>query len=197
MFPGAGSRPLCHAAAMGARHEQKDDDRDDDRDHDRDHDRNDDRDETPLERADRNWGDLLQELRVMQTGVQLLTAFLLALPFQQRFTELDQLQVNVFVVTVLLSATATGFLVTPVSLHRHLFQQRRKDDIVRWAHRLSLLGLAALGAAVTGVVWLVLSVVMDDTTATVVGGCVLAGLLALWVVLPLVVRHQRRTAGAG
>ena len=168
---------------MGAtnRHEQQDDDR------------HDGRRETPMERADRNWNDLLQELRVMQTGVQLLTAFLLALPFQQRFTELHQLQVDVFVATVLLSATATGFLVAPVSLHRHLFQKRRKDDLVRWAHRLALVGLAALGAAVSGVVWLVMSVVMDDGRATLLAGGVLVGLIVLWSALPLFVRHQRRT----
>lgn len=149
------------------------------------------RDETPEERADRNWGDLLQELRVMQTGVQLLTAFLLALPFQQRFTELDDLQTDVFVVVVLLSATATGLLVAPVSMHRLLFQQRRKDDLVRWAHRLAIAGLAALGAAVTGVVWLVMSMVEGSTVATGLAGAVLAGLVLLWLVLPLVVRRQR------
>jgi L-asparagine transporter-like permease len=149
------------------------------------------RDETPDERADRNWGDLLQELRVMQTGVQLLTAFLLALPFQQRFTELDDRQADVFVVVVLLSATATGLLVAPVSMHRLLFRQRRKDDLVRWAHRLAIAGLAALGTAVAGVVWLVMSMVEGTTVATGIGAAVLAGLLLLWLVLPLAVRRQR------
>jgi L-asparagine transporter-like permease len=149
------------------------------------------RDETPDERADRNWGDLLQELRVMQTGVQLLTAFLLALPFQQRFTELGDTQVDVFVVVVLLSATATGLLVAPVSMHRLLFRQRRKDDLVRWAHRLSMAGLTALGAAVAGVVWLVMSMVEGTRVATGITGVVLAGLVLLWLVLPTVVRRQR------
>src|SRR5690349_5468234 len=101
---------------MGAsgRNEQQDDDRVG-------------RDETPLERADRDWNELLQELRVVQTGVQLLTAFLLTLPFTQRFAELDPVHVNLFVGVVLLAATATGLLIAPVSLHRHLFRQRRKD----------------------------------------------------------------------
>lgn len=184
-------------------HEQRNrDDREDrndrnDRDDARSDGSGDGRDESPVERADRNWADLLQELRVMQTGVQLLTAFLLALPFQQRFTELDDRQVDVFVVVVLLSATATGLLVAPVSMHRHLFGKRRKDDLVRWAHRLSLAGLAALGMAVTGVVWLVMSVVDGPTIATVLGGAVLGGLLLLWLVLPLVVRHQRALAEDG
>lgn len=149
------------------------------------------RGESPEQRADRNWNDLLQELRVVQTGVQLLTAFLLTLPFQQRFAELDQVHVNVFVGVVLLAATATGLLIAPVSLHRLLFRQRRKDDLVRWGHRLALAGLTALGLAVSGVVLLVLSMVMPTGTATVVAGGVLSGLVLLWLVLPLVVRHQR------
>lgn len=151
------------------------------------------RGETSEQRADRNWNDLLQELRVVQTGVQLLTAFLLTLPFQQRFAQLDQAHVNLFVGVVLLSATATGLLIAPVSLHRHLFQKRRKGDLVRWGHRLALAGLSVLGLAVSGVVLLVLSMVMATGTATALAGGVLTGLLLLWLVLPLYVRHQRAT----
>ncbi len=170
---------------MGARtrNEQQDDDRAEGRD------------ETPLERADRHWNEMLQELRVVQTGVQLLTAFLLTLPFTQRFAELDQVHVNLFVVVVLLAATATGLLIAPVSLHRHLFRQRRRDDLVRWGHRLALAGLAVLGLAVAGVVLLVMSVIMSTGAAALLAGAVLAGLVLLWLVLPLVVRHQRALTG--
>ena len=169
---------------MGAteRNEQQDDDRSG-------------RDESTLERFDRNWNELLQELRVVQTGVQLLTAFLLTLPFTQRFAELDQVHVNLFVAVVLLAATATGLLIAPVSLHRHLFRQRRKDDLVRWGHRLAIAGLAVLGLAVAGVVLLVMSVIMSTGVAALLAGAVLAGIVLLWLVLPLVVRHQRALTG--
>ena len=134
--------------------------------------------------------------QLFDLGVQLLTAFLLTLPFTQRFAELDQVHVNLFVVVVLMAATATGLLIAPVSLHRHLFQQRRKDDLVRWGHRLALAGLTVLGLAVAGVVLLVMSVVMSTGTAALLAGGVLAGLVLLWLVLPLVVRHQRALSGS-
>ena len=76
------------------------------------------RDETPMQRLDRNWADLLQELRVVQTGVQLLTGFLLTLPFQARFEQLSAYERAVYLITVALSVAATGFLIAPVSLHR-------------------------------------------------------------------------------
>src|SRR3954463_14666690 len=113
------------------------------------------RNETETERMDRNWNELLQELRVTQTGVQILTGFLLTLPFQQRFTQLDDFQVTVFCVAVLLSATATALIVAPVSYHRLLFRRRRKALLVRSADRLARAGLAILAAAVSVVVLLV------------------------------------------
>jgi hypothetical protein len=75
------------------------------------------RGETPVERLDRNWGDLLQELRVVQTGVQLLTGFLLTLPFQSRFSDLGPFQQDVYLTTVALAVAATGFLIAPVAVH--------------------------------------------------------------------------------
>src|SRR5215211_3548051 len=92
--------------------------------------------ESERERINRNWDELLQELRVTQTGVQILTGFLLTLPFQQRFALLDQFQVAVFCVAVLLSATATALIVAPVSYHRLLFRQRRKALLVSASDRL-------------------------------------------------------------
>jgi hypothetical protein len=76
------------------------------------------RGETPLERLDRNWADLLQELRVVQTGVQLLTGFLLTLPFQARFAQLHQFEENLYLSTVGLAIASTGFLIAPVLIHR-------------------------------------------------------------------------------
>ncbi len=81
------------------------------------------RDESAEERSDRNWAELLQELRVMQMGVQILTGFLLTLPFQQRFGDLDTFQTDVYLALVALAVLSTGLFVTPVSLHRTLFRR--------------------------------------------------------------------------
>jgi hypothetical protein len=148
------------------------------------------RDESPDERADRNWNELLQELRVTQTGVQLLTAFLVTLPFQSRFSDLDDFQVAVFVVTLLLAALATSLLVAPVSLHRALFGRRQKGRLVRTAHLLAQAGLLALGLCVTGALLLVFSVVLGRETAFELAGAALAVLVALWLVLPMVLRRR-------
>ncbi|MFF7157888.1 DUF6328 family protein, partial [Streptomyces sp. NPDC008139] len=93
------------------------------------------RDETPEERADRQWGELLQELRVVQTGVQILFGFLLTVPFQQRFGQLSDGERTLYIVTVMLGAATTGALVGPVSLHRMLTGRRLKPETVVWASR--------------------------------------------------------------
>ena len=148
------------------------------------------RGETETERMDRNWNELLQELRVTQTGVQILTGFLLTLPFQQRFTELDHFQVTVFCVAVLLSATATALIVAPVSYHRLLFRQRRKALLVRASDRLARAGLTALALAVTVAVLLVFDVAVSRRFALVSAAGVLVAFVVLWLVLPLVGRHS-------
>ena len=99
------------------------------------------RSETPTERLDRNWSNLLQELRVTQTGVQLLTGFLLTLPFQQRFEHLDSAMRPVYVGSAACSIAATIALVAPVAAHRLLFRQRRLNVLVSAAHRLAMVGL--------------------------------------------------------
>src|ERR1700754_2235831 len=93
-----------------------------------------DRDETEAQRLDRNWSSLLQELRVAQTGVQLLTGFLLILPFQQRFSQLDGTMRTVYLVTVGCSIGATVLLIAPVSMHRLLFRQHRMKTLVTTSH---------------------------------------------------------------
>src|SRR5438045_490072 len=99
------------------------------------------RDETELERLDRNWNDILQELRVVQTGVQLLTGFLLTLPFQQRFTTLSRAERGLYLAAVAVSILATGFLQAPVSVHRALFRRHRRREQVLLAHRLAIIGI--------------------------------------------------------
>jgi len=150
------------------------------------------RSETPTERLDRNWSTLLQELRVTQTGVQLLTGFLLTLPFQQRFDHLDRAMRAVYVMTVGCSLAATIALVAPVATHRLLFRQRRLKVLVSASHRLAMAGLLLLGLALVGVTVVVIYMVYGPDAATAGGGLALVGFVAVWLVLPLVLRARRR-----
>jgi hypothetical protein len=153
------------------------------------------RDETPDERSDRNWVELLQELRVMQTGVQILTGFLLTLPFQARFADLDEFQVGVYLTLVALSVLTTGLFVTPVSIHRALFRKHRKPELVTLSDRVTRAGIVVLALVFTGTVLLVVDVVVGRTAALWASGAVLALLATLWLVLPRVaVRDAVRDA---
>jgi hypothetical protein len=147
------------------------------------------RDESPLERLDRNWGDLLQELRVVQTGVQLLTGFLLTLPFQQRFTSLAPWQRDAYLVAVGLSVGATALLVAPVALHRLLFREHRRGEVVAAAHRYALAGLAALALSVVVIVLLIGSVVAGTAAGAVLAAAALVVFAVLWLAVPLAVRR--------
>src|ERR1700712_3372800 len=98
------------------------------------------RSETATERLDRNWSSLLQELRVVLTGVQLLTGFLLTLPFQQRFTVLGGDMRVLYLATVTCSVAATVLLTTPVALHRMLFRRHMLGQLVTVSHRLTMAG---------------------------------------------------------
>jgi O-antigen/teichoic acid export membrane protein len=148
------------------------------------------RGETETERLDRNWSDLLQELRVVQTGVQLLTGFLLTLPFQSRFTALSSFEQNVYLATVVASVAATGFLIAPVSLHRTLFRRHARLATVSIAHRLALIGMVLLGCAILGVVFLVFDVLHGHPAGTVATAAAAVLLIALWLVLPWTVRAR-------
>ncbi|OBA99949.1 sodium:proton antiporter [Mycobacteriaceae bacterium 1482268.1] len=149
-----------------------------------------DRDETEAQRLDRNWTSILQELRVTQTGVQLLTGFLLTLPFQQRFTQLDGTMRAVYLATVACSIGATVLLVAPVGMHRVLFRRHRLDAIVTAAHAFAIAGLALLGAALVGVAVVIFDTVMGRTGAWVAGGCTLVAFIAFWFLIPLPLRRK-------
>jgi Family of unknown function (DUF6328) len=150
----------------------------------------DERGETEIERLDRNWNNLLQELRVVQTGVQLLTGFLLTLPFQQRFTVLGEPMRIVYLATVACSVGATVLLVAPVGIHRLLFRRHRLQVIVSAAHRCAYAGLALLGTALTGVTVIVFDAVAGRTAALVAGACALGLFAFFWWVLPLLLRSH-------
>ena len=110
------------------------------------------RKETPVERADRNWNELLQELRVMQTGTQILTGFLLTLPFQSRFADLDGYQRTVYLALVVTTVLATALILAPVSVHRSLFQRQLKRSIVTVGDRITRVALGVLALAGKSVV---------------------------------------------
>ncbi len=144
-----------------------------------------DRNETPTERMDRNWNELLQELRVTQTGVQILTGFLLTVPFQQRFADLDAYQRNLYLELVVLAVVTTGLIVAPVSLHRILFRKRLKRELVTAADRLARAGLATLALVLSGSTMLLFDVVVGRTEGIIAGATVLVALTVLWLVVPL------------
>ncbi|GAA2508657.1 DUF6328 family protein [Streptomyces gobitricini] len=148
------------------------------------------RNETPLERADRNFGELLQELRVTQTGVQILFAFLLTLAFTSRFESLDSYQRGLYVVTLLLSMVAAVLLTAPAALHRALFQQGAKARIVSVSSRLARIGLGVLALALTSSVSLVVDVVHGRPEGLAAGTFTLLVCAGLWGVLPYLVRRR-------
>jgi hypothetical protein len=153
-----------------------------------------DRDETEAQRLDRNWASLLQELRVAQTGVQLLTGFLLTLPFQQRFSQLDGTMRMVYLVTVACSIGATVLLVAPVGMHRLLFRRHRLNTLVAASHNYAIAGLLLLGAALAGVAVVIFDTVMGRTGAWIAGGCTLVALVCFWFFLPIWGRRKTDTS---
>ena len=142
------------------------------------------RNETEEERLDRKWADLLQELRVMQTGAQLTAGFLLTLPFQSRFYDLDGFATGVYLVLVLLAAITTALVMGPVAIHRHLSGRHVKERLVDSAHRLVYGVLTSIALLVTGMVLLIFDVVVDRTWAVLAAAAIGAVLVALLVLLP-------------
>ncbi|MBY8339520.1 DUF6328 family protein [Streptomyces spinosirectus] len=148
------------------------------------------RHETEEERADRKWGELIQEVRVAQTGVQILFGFLLTVVFQQKYNSLEDTDKTIYIVTVVLGAAATGALIGPVSLHRLVSGRRVKAQAVEWASRLTFVGLALLFATMACALLLVLRVAThNEAVPWIVAGVVLWYALC-WYVIPLWTRHR-------
>ncbi len=148
------------------------------------------RNETRLERADRNFNELLQELRVTQTGIQILFAFLLTLAFTPRFPSLDTVQRTTYVVTLLLSVLAAALFTAPAALHRRLFQLGAKPQIVHVSSRLAQTGLAVLALALSGSVLLVVDVAVNRTEGIAAGVTTLLLCTGLWEVMPYLVKRS-------
>ena len=143
--------------------------------------------ESEHEREDRQWQDVLQELRVMQTGVQLLAGILLTLPFQGPFADLDTTQRTVYLVLVVLAAVTTMLVMTPVALHRRLAGRGVKDRLVDWAHRLVVGVLTLVGLIVVVMTEFVFDVVVDRQAGLVAAALMSAVVVLLLVVLPRLV----------
>jgi hypothetical protein len=133
----------------------------------------------------------LQELRVVQTGVQLLTGFLLTLPFQQRFDVLSHPMQMVYLATVGCSAAATILLIAPVAMHRMLFRRHLLQVVVSAAHRCALAGLALLGFAMTGMTIIIFAAVSGRHAGFAAGACALLLFTVFWLILPLLLRGSR------
>jgi hypothetical protein len=151
------------------------------------------RDETEDERADRMWGELIQEVRVAQTGVQILFGFLLTVVFTPKYDQLEHANQILYIVTVVLGATATGALIGPVSLHRLVSGRRVKPQAVRWASRLTFVGLVLLLATMTAALLLILRVATHDGYVPWLVAGVVSWYLLCWFVVPMWARHRHTT----
>jgi hypothetical protein len=152
----------------------------------------DDRDETEAERLDRNWIEILQELRVIQTGTQILTGFLLTLAFQQRFTDLDQFQIDVYLGLVVVAATATVLGLAPVSLHRALFRRGAKASIVSLADRILKVTIAVVGLTLSGTILLIFDVAVGRSAGLIAGVATLVVAFSTWSLLTASARRTPR-----
>ncbi|RIJ78696.1 hypothetical protein D1871_01725 [Nakamurella silvestris] len=140
--------------------------------------------ENPAQRSNRQLAELLQEMRVVQVGGQILFAFLLAIPFQPTFEHIGSAERTLYTVSVVLTVTAMFLLMTPVALHRAWFRAGMKEKIIRYATWMTGAGLALLGPGILCAVTLVLSVAMNWWGAIAVAVVLAFFLLWLWVLLP-------------
>ncbi len=150
------------------------------------------RHETDSERLDRNFNELLQELRVAQTGTQILFAFLLTAAFTPLMHESDRFSQILLSITIVFAALATGLLIAPVAVHRTAFRRGLKDEVVRTSSRLAAGGLFFLVLTMLGGCLLALDSMLSRTVALVATGGVALWFAAFWLLLPLMIRRRAR-----
>ena len=155
------------------------------------------RNETREERLDRLWDDLLQELRVMQTGAQLTAGFLLTLPFQQRFSDLDDAQRGLFLSLVVLALLTTALIMTAIRVHQRLSGRHIKERVVATGRTLMSGVLATLSLLIVGISILMFDMVVDRAIAVVAGAVAGVLLAALLLVLPRALLSAPRRIGSG
>lgn len=148
------------------------------------------RSESPFERADRNWSEILQEVRVTQTCTQILGGFLLAVAFQPRFEELDQYQLTLYFFLVALAGLATAFGLATVALHRRYFGKQRKIYVVRVGSRLLAATLVVVALLAAGVTSLIFDFAMSRGAGLIVLVAGLALTIVLWMITPLLARQE-------
>ncbi|HWL78765.1 DUF6328 family protein [Microbacterium sp.] len=148
------------------------------------------RNETPAERADRNWNEVLQELRVLQTGTQILTGFLLALAFQPGFADLNEGQRLLYLTLVVLAALTAIVALAPVALHRVLFRRLAKPRVVAYGHAALVTSLVTVSLVLVGVVAFVFDFVVSDGAAIVASVALGVVIIVLWVIAPVVIRKR-------
>jgi hypothetical protein len=134
----------------------------------------------------RNWNELLQELRVAQTGVQILTGFLLTVPFSSRFTDLDDRQIAVYLVVLVGAVVTTGLVTAPVAFHRILFRRRQREWLVEAANIAARIGLVSSALTSSGVLFLVFDIVLGVGPATIAMVGALVFFVSVWGAVPFV-----------
>jgi hypothetical protein len=158
------------------------------------------RDETDTERLDRNLVELLQEVRVVQTGVQVLFAFLLTVPFSSRFDEITGFQRGTYFAALVGAAAASVLLIAPTAIHRVLFRMGQKEYMVEMSNRLALGGLVSTAVAMVAVMLLVSDVMFGFGIGVVIGVATAVAFIGVWAALPLRRRREviatRRTSRA-
>lgn len=142
------------------------------------------------DRLSLNWNELLQEVRVIQTGVQILTGFLLTVPFTQRFGELNDLQVGVYLAVLAGAAATTALVMAPAAFHRVLFRRGAKLWVVEAGNKCLIAGLSLLALTLSGVLFLVFDVVIGVRTAAVTAGTALVVFASLWWLVPVKLRKR-------
>lgn len=147
------------------------------------------RDESDGHRLDRNWTDLLQEFRVLQTGVQLLAGFLLTLPFHDAFEDLDGFQRGLYLALVLLAAVTTAGMLVPIAVHRRVFQRHVKHRLVLVGHKLAKVVLVLVACLITGIATFIFDVVLDRTAGLVVGAAMVVLSVVVLAVVPALAAH--------
>jgi hypothetical protein len=151
------------------------------------------RQESRAEQLDRNWAELVQELRVIGTGIQILFAFLLSIAFQARFAQTSLFEKDVYLGTMLASGLAAALFIAPVALHRFLFQSRAKDDLVVLTNGLAIGGLSALSIAMTGAILLVGTWVGGTAFGWASAAATAVVLFVGWFAAPILLRHREKS----
>jgi hypothetical protein len=146
--------------------------------------------ESESERLNRNWSELLQEIRVVQTGSQILTGFLLTIAFQPTFDSLDRFQVTLYMCLIFAAAATTVAGLAPVSLHRRLFRKREKDRVVEVADVFVKATMAGVAIVLAGTLTLITDIVVGRTAGFIAAGVCIVSLFTVWLLIPSTVRRR-------